>query len=742
MYDAIVIGSRCAGAPTAMLLARRGRRVLVVDRATFPRDVLSGHTIQPAGMAQLARWGLLERVRATGAPFVSDIRFDFGDVVLEGSPVPVDGIDTAACVRRTILDPLLADAAAEAGAEVRHGVTVTELVRDGDRVVGIRGHDGAGRPFEERASIVVGADGVNSFVARSVDAATYQVQPATTFAVYSYWRGLDPDRLRALRAARPVLRRHPDQRRPDARGPAGPDRRRGRATTAGPPTPSPRRWPRCRASPPGSPAASGWSGSAAPARTTASSASRPGRVGRSSATPDTTRTRSRRRGCSTRSVTPSCSPGRSTTASTATSPPAMLRYQRERDAAAMPMYELTCGLADLDEPPSDEMLGLLAALEGQPAHIARFLGLIAGSVPIAEFFSPESLAAIAGTRPSRRLTTTRPHQGADMNHHPKTRMAPTEIAPDTFLIHDHHGEGDAPVAVALNSMVIRAAEPVVVDTGMAENRDHYLADVFSLVEPDDIRWVFISHDDVDHTGNVNALMAAAPNATLVVNWFMTQRMGESLEVPLTRQRWVGDGEGLDVGDRVLRGDPATGLRRPDHPRPLRPDHRRVLGVGQLRHTDADARPHRGRDRHGVLGGGHPHLRPLRQPVADLDRRRPLPGDRRPGRASSPRRSWPAATRQPSPAAALRPRSPRRGSHRRPTCPTSPTKRCSSRSSRRSRRSPPDGAVGPASARCPRPNRPVDKEPGPARTRSVGWARQHTFRRRSWVALGPDGIGAS
>jgi flavorubredoxin len=135
--------------------------------------------------------------------------------------------------------------------------------------------------------------------------------------------------------------------------------------------------------------------------------------------------------------------------------------------------------------------------------------------------------------------------------HPKTRFDPTEIAPETFLVHDHHGEGEGPVSVALNTMVIRAAEPVVVDTGMAENRDQYLADVFGLVEPEDIRWVFISHDDVDHTGNVNALMAAAPNATLIVNWFMAERMGASLAVPPTRQRWIGDGESFDAGDRTL-----------------------------------------------------------------------------------------------------------------------------------------------------------------------------------------------
>ena len=92
----------------------------------------------------------------------------------------------------------------------------------------------------------------------------------------------------------------------------------------------------------------------------------------------------------------------------------------------------------------------------------------------------------------------------------------------------------------------------VTGTGMAENREQYLADVFGLVEPEDIRWVFISHDDVDHTGNVNALMAAAPNATLVVSWFMAERMGQSLAVHPGRQRWMGDGQGLDVGDRTLR----------------------------------------------------------------------------------------------------------------------------------------------------------------------------------------------
>ncbi len=133
----------------------------------------------------------------------------------------------------------------------------------------------------------------------------------------------------------------------------------------------------------------------------------------------------------------------------------------------------------------------------------------------------------------------------------KTRIRPTEIAPDTFVIHNHHGEGVAPVSVALNTMLIRGSEPVVVDTGMAENSEEYFEDLFSLVEPEDVRWIYISHDDVDHTGALNELAMRAPNATVIVNWFMGERMGASLAVPPHRQRWIGDGERFWVGDREL-----------------------------------------------------------------------------------------------------------------------------------------------------------------------------------------------
>src|SRR5579864_1327543 len=117
MYDAIVIGARCAGSPTAMLLARKGYRVLLVDKATFPSDIMSTHYIHQSGVAQLRRWGLLDRLIASNCPPLSRITFDLGPFALTGSPPPADGIADAYCPRRTVLDKLLVDAAVEAGAE-------------------------------------------------------------------------------------------------------------------------------------------------------------------------------------------------------------------------------------------------------------------------------------------------------------------------------------------------------------------------------------------------------------------------------------------------------------------------------------------------------------------------------------------------------------------------------------------------------------------------------------------------
>jgi flavin-dependent dehydrogenase len=194
MYDAIVIGARCAGSPTAMLLARRGFKVLLVDRATFPSDTISTHIVWPHGAETLGRWGLLHRLAATGVPPICRrMTFDVGPFALRGTiPDANDGMG-GFCPRRTVLDALLVNAAAESGADVREGFTVDELLVADERVVGIRGQVKGMKSVEERARIVIGADGVNSFVARAVRAPEYDPQPVAACAYYTYFSGIRQD---------------------------------------------------------------------------------------------------------------------------------------------------------------------------------------------------------------------------------------------------------------------------------------------------------------------------------------------------------------------------------------------------------------------------------------------------------------------------------------------------------------------------------------------------------------------
>ncbi len=190
MFDAIVVGARCAGSAVAMLLARQGHRVLVVDRATFPSDTVSTHYVQQSGLAKLRDWGLYERLVETGCTPVKHLTFSYTDILVTGFADPVQGIDVVYCPRRTVLDQLLVDAAREAGAEVREGFTVDELIWDEGRVVGIRGRQGT-KSFEERAPIVIGADGSGSTVAKLTGAEVYRSIPAGCFVYYSYYSGLD-----------------------------------------------------------------------------------------------------------------------------------------------------------------------------------------------------------------------------------------------------------------------------------------------------------------------------------------------------------------------------------------------------------------------------------------------------------------------------------------------------------------------------------------------------------------------
>ncbi len=190
-YDAIIIGARCAGAPTAMLLARQGLKVLVVDRATFPSDTISTHVVHPPGVSALERWGLLDRLVATECPAIDTYAFDFGPFTIAGAP-GTDGVP-AYCPRRTVLDKLLVDAAAEAGAEVREAFSVEEIVIADGHVTGIRGHGNNGTTVTERARVVIGADGRHSLVARAVRPEQYNERPPLLCGYYAYWSGLPMD---------------------------------------------------------------------------------------------------------------------------------------------------------------------------------------------------------------------------------------------------------------------------------------------------------------------------------------------------------------------------------------------------------------------------------------------------------------------------------------------------------------------------------------------------------------------
>ena len=401
MYDVIVVGARCAGSPTAMLLARRGRRVLLVDRATFPSDILSTHYIHNSGIAALQRWGLLDRLAATGCPPIYQTTLDVGPLALTGAPLPADGVAEAYCPRRTVLDKLLVDAAAEAGAEVREGFVVKGLVWDGDRVVGIQGGTPNGPTVTETASVVVGADGMHSLVARQVQAPTYHERPALTSGYYAYWSGIDcpgievytrPGRCllafpthagrTCIAAVWPYAEFH--QVRADIEGhfnraldlaPGLAERvRAGRREERYIGTCDTANFFR-------QPYGSGWA-----------------LVGDAGYHKDPIIGRGITDGfLDAERLSAALADGLGGTLPLSE---ALAHYQRERDQAWLPLYEQTCQRAALAAP-TREMLGLVAALQHNPAQASRFLSINSGVVAAADFFAPENMQRImAGAQPA------------------------------------------------------------------------------------------------------------------------------------------------------------------------------------------------------------------------------------------------------------------------------------------------------------------------------------------------------
>jgi 2-polyprenyl-6-methoxyphenol hydroxylase-like FAD-dependent oxidoreductase len=194
MYDAIVVGARVAGATTALQLARRGHRVLLLDKDEFPSDMpVSTHMVWHGGVAAFDRLGVTPRLEATGCPPMSTFNLDLGDFVLRGEAPPADGSGRCFAPRRHVLDSLLVAMAMEHGAEFRAGSTFQDVVRDGERVVGVTYVDEAGAKHEERARLVVGADGTNSAVAKAVHATATNELPRLQGTFWAYFSGLPLD---------------------------------------------------------------------------------------------------------------------------------------------------------------------------------------------------------------------------------------------------------------------------------------------------------------------------------------------------------------------------------------------------------------------------------------------------------------------------------------------------------------------------------------------------------------------
>jgi 2-polyprenyl-6-methoxyphenol hydroxylase-like FAD-dependent oxidoreductase len=392
-----------------MLLARKGMRVLVLDRATFPSDTLSTHQVQLPGVARLRRWGVLDSVAASGAPPARHVVFDQGSVVLEGHFPTFEGVDAVYSPRRTVLDAILVDAAREAGAEVREDFIVEGLITEGRRVTGIRGAAKGGAAVTEHARIVIGADGKHSMVAAEVGAAPYKETPPLSAGFYTYWEGVPVsggelygrdrrafgawptnDGLTMTFASWPISEF--DEVRTDVEGhflrTADLAGDLGERLRAG------RRVERFRGSPDlpnaiRTPYGPGWAlvGDAGLVMDPVTGQGIGHAFGDADLLSD--------------ALEEGLGGGRPLA-------DAMAEFQATRDRERMPMYEMTLELASFSRT-SEEGAVLFGALAKSQERIDQFLGTITGAVPMDDFFSSRNLMRMVGFRGMARLARLRMH---------------------------------------------------------------------------------------------------------------------------------------------------------------------------------------------------------------------------------------------------------------------------------------------------------------------------------------------
>jgi 2-polyprenyl-6-methoxyphenol hydroxylase-like FAD-dependent oxidoreductase len=398
VYDAIIVGARCAGASTAMLLARKGYRILLVDKASFPSDTLSTHIVWPHGAEIMARWGLYDRLAATDCPPIAlSLIFDVGPFALHGAVVDTNGGRGGFCPRRTVLDKLLVDSAVEAGVELREGFTAESLIWDGHRVGGIKGHGRSGATALERAQVVIGADGAHSMVAKAVGAREYDVKPPLATNYYTYFSGFAADDIEEYVRDHQAVGCFPthdgltviavlwpssrfEEIRADVEGhvrkvlestPSVADRLQGAKReekwygTAGVPNYFRQ------------PSGPGWAlvGDAGYIKDPITA------QGISDAFMDA------------EALTTALDDGWSRRRSL---DDALAAHQASRDQRAKPMYDFTCQMATL-EPPPPQMQQLFAALRGNQEATNQFYSAITGSRPLPSFMNPDNIGRIVAS---------------------------------------------------------------------------------------------------------------------------------------------------------------------------------------------------------------------------------------------------------------------------------------------------------------------------------------------------------
>lgn len=397
MFDAVIVGARCAGAATAFRLARQGHRVLLIDQARLPADMpLSTHLLWHAGVDILARWGLLPAVRASNCPDLTAFSLDLGELVLAGRP-PGTQMELALAPRRHVLDGILLDAALDAGVQFEPEVAFENVLRDdAGRVVGIQAQKPDGQALTVHARLVIGADGRHSQVARAVGSQGYHEFPkeAGSYNAFAYFSGVPlqgvefysrPERMAyawatndglalvglmqpaaAPRGSRPELDTYVRQElhaiSPSLAARLAAGRREtdwlGGAIATG-----------CR-----QPAGPGWA-----------------LVGDAGITFDPITAAGITNALRDADLLAELADDG--LAGQRPLDEALAEFQPRRDAVSVPLHLFAQDMARL-APPTEEVIQLFGALAGQPAEIDRYYGVFGQTVPPAEFFAPDNLARI------------------------------------------------------------------------------------------------------------------------------------------------------------------------------------------------------------------------------------------------------------------------------------------------------------------------------------------------------------